>query len=1175
MYRIGTHARKYLCLWLCALIFAVVAGGEALAQTISGSITGTVVDSTGAVVPGVAVTLMNEATAVTRTSETNDSGVFVFDAVLVGKYTVRGEKTGFKRFERTGLELSSQQRLAVGNIELVVGEVSDTLTVAAQAEQVSTESSERSGLLDEKQLDLLIVRGLDPVNLVKVLPGVSQVASFGSENREDNLVTGNLSLGGQFGTFTPNIQGVRTYFNNFSLDGQPGGDADIEGVFNEVSSMDSIGEAKAVLNNYAAEYGRNPGAIVNFVTKSGTQDYHGNVYYFKRHEQLNANEFFNNKFGIPKRVYRFNTFGFTGGGPIFIPNKFNTKKDKLFFFWAQENWQITQPEGAQLVTTPTAQERNGDFSQTLDQNGQLIPIIDPTTGSQFPGNIIPGNRINRNGQALLNVLLAPNRLNRSETQGAYNFVWNNKTEVPKLSQVLRLDFHPTTKDSIFLRLRRWYTDTKSFTPGASVGGGLPLVNAHYLFTDDSALLGYTRILSPSMVNEFTIAMRGVKEIGAPRTDTEFDAVNRAKVGFNLGQLYQGANRLNLIPFISFGGVPSAAGFNYDTRTPIDAGDQRVNLNNNFSLIHRNHSLKFGFAFEHLDTSEGPRSNASPSGNFDFGRNPNNPLDTDYAYSNALLGNFASYVEATNLNQDKARGNVFEWFAQDTWKLGRLTLNYGLRFSYFTPWLLSERTTGASFVRDRYDPTKAPALFRPALNSSGQRVAQNPLNGQLFPEVYIGAFVPGSGNPTNGMVVSTDSSYPDGFRDHRPLELGPRFGFAYDVSGKGNTVVRGGFASTKQTAASTQQYLWQTTQNPPVAFSPQVFYGNMDSLLSSTGVLFPSGVSSIQRDDQTATVYSYSLGIQHQLAANTVLDVSYVGNTARHLIQSVDINTLRPGVRFEPSSIDPTTGRALPDVFLRPISGYGGIGHTESSGTSNYNSLQVQVNRRFQKGLQIGGSYTWSKAMDLTSSDGGGLPYYLNQRSRLYGKAQFDETHIFVANYLWDLPKASQKWNNLFSRVVLDNWQLSGITTYASGLPQGINFSTTDNADITGGGDAGRVNMRANPILSRGQRSVDKWFNTDAFDRPGRGDFGNAPKDVFRGPGTSNWDISVIRKFPVTEQRYFQFRTEFYNAWNHTQFQFVDNNARFDPAGRQVNGQFGQVIANRPPRVIQFAVAFYF
>ena len=438
-----------------------------------------------------------------------------------------------------------------------------------------------------------------------------------------------------------------------------------------------------------------------------------------------------------------------------------------------------------------------------------------------------------------------------------------------------------------------------------------------------------------------------------------------------------------------------------------------------------------------------------------------------------------------MNQDKARGNVFEWFAQDTWKLGRLTLNYGLRFSYFTPWLLSERTTGASFVRDRYDPTKAPALFRPALNSSGQRVAQNPLNGQLFPEVYIGAFVPGAGiRPTAWSsrripVIRTASGITGLWSwDHvlvlpmMCLEKAIRSSGAALHQPSKRPLHRAVFVADDSESARRVQ--------------PQVFYGNMDSLLSSTGLLFPSGVSSIQRDDQTATVYSYSLGLQHQLAANTVLDVSYVGNTARHLIQSVDINTLRPGVRFEPSSIDPTTGRALPDVFLRPISGYGGIGHTESSGTSNYNSLQVQVNRRFQKGLQIGGSYTWSKAMDLTSSDGGGLPYYLNQRSRLYGKAQFDETHIFVANYLWDLPKASQKWNNLFSRVVLDNWQLSGITTYASGLPQGINFSTTDNADITGGGDAGRVNMRANPILSRGQRSVDKWFNTDAFDRPGRG-----------------------------------------------------------------------------------------
>jgi hypothetical protein len=1138
------------------------------------------VDKSGSVVPGVSVTLVNEGTGASRTTESNDTGGFAFNSVPVGTYTVQLEKPGFKRFERTKLELTSTQRLALGDLELVVGEVSQTVTVAAQGEVVSTESSERYGLLNEHQLDLLIARGRDPINLVKVMPGVAQVTFVPwGEADTRSLQTGDQSNGGQFGTFTPNIQGVRSYFNNFSLDGQPGGDTDIEGLFNEVASIDSVGEMKAVLTNYNAEYGRNPGPVVNMVTKSGTKDFHGNIGWFKRHENLNANEFFNNRDGLPKPIYRHSIFGFNVGGPVFIPNKFNRNKDKIFFFFSDENWRITQPTGLQRVTVPTQLERQGDFSQSLDQDGRLIPVLDPVTGLPFRGNIVPPGRINTNGQVLMNVLPLPNQLNRAQTLGAYNFEWQDVLKVPKNFQILRLDFHLTAKDSVYLRARRWNTDTQSYSAGACFSGGVPLARCRYLFTDDSAQVGYTRVISPSMVNEFNIGMRGLKEIGKKVSESDFDPVTRSKVGFTLGQFYPGSNPLGLLPQMSFGGVPSAGVFSFDTRLPIDAGDQRVNVSNNFSLIRGSHNPKFGVYFEHTDTSEGPRTNVSYSGNFDFGRDPNNPLDSGYAYSNAILGNFRLYNEATNVTLDKGRNKIFEWFAQDTWKVTRrLTLNYGIRFSLIQPMLLRERAIGAAFVQSRYDPAKVPALFQPALDASGKRQAQNPITGEFLPEVFIGAFVPGSGDPVNGMVLSSDTSYPDGFRDRPPLQVGPRFGFAYDLFGNGKTAVRGGFASTKQAVTSSQQYLWGVTTAPPVQYSPQIFYGNMDTLLGSSGVLFPSAATAIQRDSKAATVYSYSLGVQHQLGVNTVLDVSFVGNTGRHYVQSRNINTILPGARFDPANIDPTTGGALPTDFYRPYSGYGDITYVDTPGISNYNSLQVSANRRFTNGPQFGVSYTYSKAMDLTSGDGDAYPFYLSARSLLYGRSKYDQTHMLSVNYIWDIPKASRKWPNPFSKAVLDNWQVSGITTFASGLPQGINVSTTDNADLTGGGDEGflRANLIASPQLSHGERSFDRWFNTSAFGRPAQGTYGNAPKDPFRGPGLNNWDISVYKKFPLwSEQRYLQFRTEFYNAFNHTQFQFVDNNARFDPAGNQVNGQFGQIVAARQPRVIQFAISFYF
>jgi hypothetical protein len=215
-------------------------------------------------------------------------------------------------------------------------------------------------------------------------------------------------------------------------------------------------------------------------------------------------------------------------------------------------------------------------------------------------------------------------------------------------------------------------------------------------------------------------------------------------------------------------------------------------------------------------------------------------------------------------------------------------------------------------------------------------------------------------------------------------------------------------------------------------------------------------------------------------------------------------------------------------------------------------------------------------MDLTDGDGGGLPLYRPYRTWLYGRAGFDQTHVLVFNYTWDLPRLSDRWNNPVVHHLFDDWQLSGITAFTSGTPLGFGFSTTDNADITGGGDGVRVNLISNPILPRSERSFDRWFDTAAFARPGRGDFGNAPKDVLRGPGVNNWDVTVFKKFPLKgEERYFQLRWEIYNIFNHTQFAGVDTGARFDTSGRQVNANFGRVTATRTPRIMQVALRFAF
>jgi hypothetical protein len=1141
------------------VVLLLLSTGPAWAQSVSGSIAGSVIDPSRQVVPGATVTLIDEDTGAMRTVPTNDTGAFVFSALQPGRYTVRIEMSGFSKVEHKNITLPANERLSIGTTTLAIGGVSETVTTRAEGSFVQTNSSDRSALLTDTQLEMVAVRGRDVMSLLRVLPGVS----YQGESE---------APGGSFGTTTPNISGTRNSWNTVTVDGLVGNDLGSPQIFSGTVNFDAISEVKVQLNNYQAENGRNGGAMISVVTKSGTKDYKGSAYVYKRNEKWNANDFFNNRSGIPKPLYRYTTLGATLGGPV--PGSW---KDKLFFFYSFENWDTTVPQPVRRVTVPTALERQGDFSQSVNQAGALIAVRDPVTGANFPGNIIPADRFNANGLALLKVFPLPNALDRGVTGGNYNYQFQESLNVPRHQHLGRVDLHPTPKDALYVRASSWFADNQGFAvPAGAANWGL--LGQHYTFKDVSLIGNYTRILSSALVNEVSVGYRHSIEAGSALSQQGLDAVTRGKIGYTLGQFTPSINPLGIIPSASFtGAITSPAAITFEGRFPLTGADTFVTVNDTASLARGSHTFKAGFYLEHARNEEG--KTGTFNGSYEFNVDTTNPFDTRHPYANALIGAFRSYTESSARPGGDGTANVLEWFAQDTWKaMRKLTVDYGARFGWYTNWVQKDGAA-AAFSLDLFDPKKTPQLYQPVL-VNGARVARNPVTNEILPAVLIGALVPGTGSQSNGLVLGTDSSYPKGFRNQAPVVVEPRVGLSYDVAGDGKSALRGSFGVFHNTRVS-GNVNWQASRNPPLQLNSQIFYGTMNTLLQSSGSIFPSTLQGFDKSIQTPTLYSYSAGYQRDIGWHTVVDAAYVGSRTRNLLQTMNLNVVPYGARFAAANQDPTrAGFPLPDNFFRPYPGYGDINYFLNTGVADYNALQVQANRRFTHGMQFGVAYTLSRSRDYTSAqetgtNPGRLPTYADVREWTYGLSSFDQTHVAVINYTWDLPKASHLWNNPVIRGVFDNWQLSGITAFASGTPSGVSLALVDSGtDLTGGGDGTRVVVAGDPSV--GSPSFTQWFNTSVFARPAPGDRGNGHKDIIRLPGTNNTDVTFFKRIPFgAGRRAFQLRWEMYNVFNHTQFNGVDTTARFDATGKQVNTTFGQVTSTRSPRIMQGSVRFSF
>ena len=1233
--------KQYTCILAAILAACFLAISFAAAQS-SGDIIGRVLDPKGQAVPKAEITLTNQQTGEIRLATSESSGEFVFVSVQPGTYSVLAKAPGFKELEKRNLVMSGLERLSAGDLRMEMGAVKETVTVEADASPVQINGGERSALLDSTQVENLMSRGRDMLALLTILPGVVN-------DSEGSDALGELRA-------PSSVSGTRGVFSAMNMDGISGTTVD-GGRLSTPLNMDAISEVKVLQNSYQAEYGKGSGAIINVVSKSGGRNFHGAAYSYLRNEMFNARKPDPQRDPtvalLPKNKYRYNTYGYNLGGPIYVPGHFNTSKDKLFFFFSQELLKNIQPNDVKKFRVPTLAERNGDFTQSYSSVKNGVPVLlkltDPKTcgpaqtlACLSASNVVNPVFIDPNTQKLMNIFPLPNMAPNARGD---NFQIQDPNDRPVTQEILRLDWNVSSKLKAYIRGMNMSTHdnglnstTDKFTWAGNIG------RMDYATFAPNVGGTVTWIINPSLVNEFIMGWADwrEKQIVAPDVLTK---LQKANYGVTLSQINPSLNPLGLIPTMGFNiSGTDAATSSYDSRFPLNDNAYSYSLSDNISKIYGQHLFKFGVQAERVIYYQYHTGSGNFAGNFDFRSDSNNPNNTGWAYANMILGNFNTYTEATARTTYEPITRIMEWYAQDTWKaMPRLTLDLGVRFTAGLP-QVPKHHLASTFVPAFYQRSLAPALFQPA-TVSGKRVAKNPitgsttnpLTGKAYPASFIGLMVPPGYGPTpDGVVVSGTPGYPNGLIDYQGIIVQPRLGFAWDIFGDGKTALRGGFGQNVQPRYNSG-FLGDLDNNPPIIYNPQQFYGStnpantanyyLDPTIINSDVKGPSGFSrSLGRHSPPARVYNMNFGIQRSIGFGTVVDVAYVGSLARHIAEQHDINQIPYGVRF--TNLDTTNNNTnlnranfLPDALIRekigPYDGFGSIPFLTWDQNASYQSLQTQVTHRFSRGMQFGGTWTWSKALDYADGDKGTVAANLSPKIYNYGLASYDRRHSVAINFLVSVPKASRRWNNGFVKNTLDGWQVAGITRFVAGAPlywdngsnhtknsfldnSNLSFPTNSNTDIVGGGDGWRPMWIGNPVLPRDERNRSRYFNTDAFTLPavlvpvvpgtnGYPKGAGGPIDmrlpagivsttgpvIAIGPGIENFNLSLFKNFAVREHMNLQFRAEAYNAFNHMQLSAVDTQPVFDQFGKQVSDSFGQATSARDARVMQFALRVTF
>ncbi len=1184
----------------------------------AGSVTGTVRDSSGAVVPDAEVTASSATIGVTRTTTTNADGDYLAGALPPGAYDLRVTAKGFKAFQVKKVIVRVAEKARV-DVTLQVGETTESIVVEGEnVAQVETQSSELSGVVTGKEISQLELNGRNFTQLVTLVPGVSN--QTGQDESEVGL-NGNISY---------SINGGRGEYNNWQIDGANNMDTGSNNTLDVFPSVDAIAEFRVQTSNYSAVYGRNGSGNIEVITKSGTKTFHGDAYEFLRNEAFNANDFFNNAAGNPRPSYKKHDFGYTIGGPVYIPHHYNSNKDKTFFFWSQE-WRRERNPFSFNQQVPSSAERGGNFNDVCP--GLECPV-DRSTGLPFPGNNVP---IDPNAQAMLTALIPTPTLDN----GANSFFIGSVTEpLTWRQELIRVDQNLGSK---FRLMGRYIHDTyTSVDPTVSfVGNPFPTIQTNIGTPGTSFVTHLTATITPTLLNEFVFSY------SADHLSLVNSGAFQVPAGFTMTSLFNtgaGGAALEQLPAVALAsGAAYGGGFTVNPGfMPWINANPTYGYRDTVTKIIGNHNLQFGAELIAIQKNEqSAPTSVGLGGLLTFDEN-NSVISTGNSFADFLTGRIASYAQTSAIVKYYYRYKIFEPYFQDDWHVTkRLTLNLGLRVSMFQT---NRDKTRQSF---NFEPSvyAAGAANAPSIDTDGSITG---VPGALIPSATANPFVGivqcgakgGNGSVPAGVLASfpaatvAGTNFPGCVKGHL-FNPGPRIGFAFDPKGNGKSAIRGGYGIFFEYGNGNEANAESLEGTPPrvlTASQPNVAPNGVTCSTSTGyecigggaggGVLLPFSVNNeppanIQTVARWPYVQQWNLSYQFEASKNFVATLAYVGSKGTHFTDARDLNQLmsvpaaqnpyKPGqpiVQADCNGITTTNGLptgatlsngtvltagspGLNNLFVacgndanpvRPFVGFGTLEFLETQANSSYNSLQASV-RRTLGSLVLNASYTYSHSID-DSSDRADATFVdsFNLRNNR-ASSNFDQRHILNISYVYDLPFFNKSSGLL--KTLLGGWQWSGIITSQSGVPLKDTNGTTsfsnnvfgDNAGVGNGvGTGSRPDLVGNPHAASCQASTAPGpylFNPCAYALPQGLTFGNVGRNSLNLPHRTQFDMGLFKHFPIKESFALEFRVESFNTFNHTQFSGVDTS--FDPASTT----FLTATTAHLPRILQLGLKLVF